>query len=196
MVDRYHLLLGCVALGIGVVLALLDLLVVPAVPPRRSHPLGPAVLPFAVVSVAAIWSAVPDTEPAVVVLGVLVPCALGRWSRRTTVGPIGCAAVCVAGAVAAVLGAAGRVGPLSSVCALGAVVLAPVQLGFGRRTLTSRDLGVVAAAQVGLAVVVRTTVHRSAPVAWTMALAGLGVVGLLLAVTAGRAAGGDGDERR
>ena len=196
MVERYHLLLGCAALGVGVVLAVLDAVAVPTAAPRRSHPLGPAVLPFAVVSMVAIWSAVPDTEPAVVVLGVLVPCALGRWSRRTTVGPIGWAAVCVAGAVAAVLGAAGRVGPLSSVCALGAVVLAPAQLGFGRRTLTGRDLGIVAVAQLGLAVVVRATVHRTAPVAWTMGLVGLVAVGLVLAATAGHAAVGDGDERR
>ncbi len=195
MVERYHLLLGCAALGIGVVLALLDVLVVPAAPARRSHPLGPAVLPLAVISVVAIWSAVPDTEPAVVVLGVLVPCALGRWSRRTTVGPIGWAAVCVAGAVAALLGAAGRVGPLSSVCALGVVVLAPVQVGFGRRVLTGRNLAVVAVAQLGLAVVVRAAVHRSAPAAWTLALSGLVVVGLVLAAAAGRTAVGDRGER-
>lgn len=156
--------------------------------PTRSHPFGRWTALLAVVSLAGIWSAVPDTEPPLMTAMVLVPSAL--WWARTdrSPGPAGTAALVVAGGGAAWVGSAGWGSALATVCAVGAVAVAPAVLGFGRR-LTGRALVAVAGVHLVVALVVpRSIMRREVPVAAGAAVVALLVVGAVTRTAATRAA--------
>ncbi len=116
----------------GAVIWCLFLALVAALPDRGEppHVLEQWAVPFALVSLVGIWTAVPDTEPPLALACALAPVALAWVVRKRSVGPVGTAAL-VAGVVGAVwVGSAGRTAVLVSVVALGMVAIAPlVSLG-------------------------------------------------------------------
>lgn len=161
----------------------------------RGRGLGPVLLAG---SVAGIYATVPDTEQALVALGVAVPLALLAWPwPLTRLGPFG--AYLAAGVllwVVAAGGAARGSAMVGGVACLGLFVVEPLAhlLEPGRRSVLERlpdgGVGVVLAGLLHLALVavaarvagLQPTVARAA----TVALAELGAA-VLLAVLAARA---------
>lgn len=133
--------------------------------PTRGHPFGRWTSMLAVVSLAGIWSAVPDTEPPLLVTMVLLPSAL--WWARTDRAPgrAGTAALVVAGAGAAWVGSAGWGAALATVVAMAGIAVVPLVVGFGR-PLVGRALLVVTGAHLVVALVVpRSIMRREVPLA-------------------------------
>jgi hypothetical protein len=108
-----------------------------------AHPLGSWTWLLAVVSLVGIWASVPDTEPALAAGACLAPVAIGRRITGRPPGPVGTAILVALVAGAAWVGAAERVAPLCTASAVGAVLVAPLLLGY-RRALTGAGLAVVA----------------------------------------------------
>ena len=201
MIDRYHVLLAAVALGIGGVLALVDsrgplvfrlrvpglvlsaasllavwagvarsfpwmlvaaVAVAPADPGRPPHPLGRWTWPLALVSLVGVWSAVPDTEPALAAAVCLAPVAALRWWRDESPGPVGTGMLVALVMGAAWVGAAERVAPLCTAVAVGAVLVAPVLLGY-RRPLRGAGLAVTSVAHCVLALAGSRAIMAMAP---------------------------------
>ncbi|UDY33936.1 hypothetical protein [Dermatobacter hominis] len=117
--------------------------VAPADDGAPPHPLGPWTWVLAIVSLAGIWASVPDTEPALAAGLCLVPVAIVRKGRGVSPGPVGTAVLVTLIAGAAWVGAAERVAPMCTASAVGAVLVAPLLLGY-RRPLTGAGLALVA----------------------------------------------------
>ncbi len=100
--------------------------------PSRPHPLGRHAVGCTVVSLLGVWSAVPDTEPALAAGLVLAPVALVRSARGPSVGPGGTAALVVAVLGAVWVGSAGWGAALATAAAVGVVAVGPLVLGFAR----------------------------------------------------------------
>ncbi len=151
-------------------LAISVLVAVLADDPDRPHPLGRWTAVLTVVSLAGIWSAVPDTEPPLMAAMVLLPTAL--WWLRTdrSPGPVGSIALVVSAAGATWVGSAGWGSALATLGALGAVAVAPVVLGVGRRLGGSALVVVVGLHLVVALVVPRSIMRREVPVAVAVAV--------------------------
>jgi hypothetical protein len=148
--------------------------------PERTHPLGVATLPLAVVALAGVWAAVPDTEPPLAAAAALVPIAVLRSIRRVAVGPSATAALVVAVVGAVWVGSAGWGAALASMGAVGLIAVAPLVSGMGTRTRQlprGRLLVELVAAQAVVSLAVpRLVMSRPVPVAVAVAA----VVTLLL----------------
>ena len=112
---------------------------------ERIHPLGSATLPMAMVSLAGVWSAVPDTEPPLVVAMVLLPFALATGIPRCRgargaipVGPIGTIALVLSISGSTWVGSAGWGAARASVIAVGMILVAPAVIGFGATARSNR----------------------------------------------------------
>lgn len=151
------------------------------------HPLGRAALSLTVLSLIGVWSAVPDTEPALTVAAMLVPLAVLRALRGPAVGPVGTAALVVAVSGAVWVGSAGWGAALSTVCVLGFVAWFPLVTGFGT-LLTGRSFASAVGAHALVALFVpRLLMERSVPIAVALAL-GVSVGFLMLALMLSRRA--------
>lgn len=149
--------------------------------PASAHPLGRYTAALTVVSLAGVWSAVPDTEPALAVGLVLAPMALVRAVRGPSAGPAATAALVVAVSGAVWVGSAGWGAALATFVAVGVVAVGPLVLGFGR-ALAGTSLAVLAGAHTLAALVVpRVVMRQSVPVAVGI---GLGVLVLLTGLCA------------
>jgi hypothetical protein len=114
------------------------------------HPLGRWTWPLALVSLVGVWASVPDTEPALVAGMLLAPVAATRCRRDESPGPVGTGLLVAIIVGAAWVGAAERVAPLCTATAVGAVLMAPLLLGY-RRRLSGPGLALVAAVHSVLA---------------------------------------------
>lgn len=163
--DRYHLTLALWSLAAGTVAAGFDDLadrwagghgaphgVVPS-RLRRVHPLGRHAWPLVLVSLAGVWSAVPDTEAPLAAATALAPIAGVRWWRGRPPTPPATAVLVGVVVVAALAGSAGRPGAVMTWTAVGAVAVAPTVAGFPtRRSVRGAGLVAVASAHVAVAV--------------------------------------------
>lgn len=127
--------------------------------PGSPHPMGRLTPLLCLVSLVGVWSAVPDTEPAVAMAGVMVPVAVVRARRGPPPGPAGTAALVVGVVGAAWVGSAGRGAGLAAAAAVGMVLIAPLVLP---RAVMERPAGaavavalVVSGALAGVALLVR-----------------------------------------
>lgn len=163
--------------------------------PSRPHPLGRWATAMALLSLVGVWSAVPDTEPAVASAAVLAPLAASRWRRGPAPGPAGTAALAVLVVGAAWVGSAGRGAGLAAAAAVGMVVVAPAVLGWGRLP-AGRASGVLVVAHAAVALVLpRAVMREPASTAAAVALAvsvGLVVVAGLVRRAVGGRSSGDG----
>ena len=175
-------------------------LVVPAddARPDYQHPLGSWAGALAAVGAVGIWAAVPDTEAPLAVAAVLAPVvltqALGRTLGHGTlgstvgspIGRVGTAALVVALVGSVWVGSAGWGSALASVCAVGAVAVAPLVLGFGR-PLAGRAWWTLASAHVVVVLVVPRAVMRwSLPAAWVAAAVSLALLAAISATVSAR----------
>lgn len=185
-------------------------LVVPAddARPDYQHPLGSWAGALAAVGAVGIWAAVPDTEAPLAVAAVLAPVvltqALGRTLGHGTlghatlghatvgstvgspIGRVGTAALVVALVGSVLVGSAGWGSALASVCAVGAVAVAPLVLGFGR-PLAGRAWWTLASAHVVVVLVVPRAVMRwSVPAAWVAAAVSLALLAAISATVSAR----------
>ena len=171
-------------------------LVVPAddARPDYQHPLGSWAGALAAVGAVGIWAAVPDTEAPLAVAAVLAPVvltqALGRTLGHGTlgspIGRVGTAALVVALVGSVWVGSAGWGSALASVCAVGAVAVAPLVLGFGR-PLAGRAWWTLASAHVVVVLVVPRAVMRwSVPAAWVAAAVSLALLAAISATVSAR----------
>lgn len=120
----------------------------------RPHPLGPWTVTLAVVSLAGVWSAVPDTEPPLAAGCVMVGLGLNRWVSRRPVGPAGTAALVVSVLGSVWVGSAGWGAAMASACAVGMVLCAPVAAGFTARGIRPTGRGGLIGAHLVVALVV------------------------------------------
>ena len=148
------------------------LLVIPADQPARSHALGSWTLPMAVLSLAGVWSAVPDTEAPLAAACVLAPLALGGAASGRTVGPVASASLVVSIIGAAWVGSAGWGAALAPCVAVGMIGVAPVVLGLRPTGMGSRSTRVLLVAHTPVALLVpRVVAFRSVPAAIAIDLA-------------------------
>jgi len=146
---------------------------------RRTARRGLGPLLFAV-SVGGVYATVPDTEQALVLIGVAAPVALLGWPlRRGTLGPAGSAASVAVLAWTAAVGGVGRPSSIvGAVGCLGLFVVGPVS----RRT-SGVAAPVVVAAHALLVLVsarvagLRTTVHAAVTVVLLELVVGVAVWG-------------------
>ena len=147
---------------------------------RRTARLGLGPVLFAV-SVGGVYATVPDTEQALVLLGVAVPVALLGWPlRRAGLGRAGSAAAVSVLAWTAAVGGVGR--PSSIVGAVGClglfvvgpVIRRPVRLRFSALVATHALLVLISARVAGL----RPTVRAAVTVVLLELVAGLAVCGM------------------
>ena len=138
--------------------------------PASPHPMGRLTPLLCVVSLVGVWSAVPDTEPAVAMAGVMVPVAVARARRGPPPGPAGTAALVVGVVGAAWVGSAGRGAGLAAAAAVGMVLIAPLVLGWGEQP-PGRGRAALVAAHVAVALVLpRAVMERPAGPAVAVAL--------------------------
>lgn len=148
--------------------------------PGRPHPLGRLTPILAVIALAGIWTAVPDTEPAVAVGFVLLPVALAHFSHLRAPGPAATLAVVVMVIGAAWTGSAGWGTALAAMGAVGLIATAPLVCGFGAVRDPAR-LGVLVGLQCAVGLLLpRFVAFRSVPVA---AMVSIGVNITLVFVT-------------
>jgi hypothetical protein len=163
--------------------------IVVVVPDRPSspHPLGRLAPVLCLVSLAGVWSAVPDTEAAVAMGAVLAPLAASHLRRGPSPGPAGTAALVVGVLGAVWVGSAGRGAALTAVAAVGMLLIAPAVLGWGELP-PGRDRTAVVVSHVAVALVLpRAVMERPAPVAAGAAVALSAVlVGVAALVRRGR----------
>lgn len=177
------------------------IVVVPADDGKRVHPLGWAVLPMTIASLIGVWSAVPDTEPALAVACVLIPLTVASmlrglapqhgpvWMAETTViGPASTMALVVAIAGSVWVGSAGWGSALATGFVIGMVAVVPTVVGF-RRVDGSGDKGVlnraartalITAHVIATLVLPRVVMRRSVPVAVAIAV---GVIVVMAGMT-------------
>ena len=152
--------------------------------PTPTHPLGRWTAPLAVVSLVGVWAAVPDTEPPLAVGAALAPLAALRLWRGPAVGPAGTGVLVVAVLGSTWVGSAGWGAALATAAAVGLVAVAPLVMGFGA-TLRGQHLVLLAGAHTVVALAVpRVIMDQTVPVAVAIALAELGLLGLLAALVA------------
>lgn len=157
--------------------------------PQSPHPLGRLAPLLCLVSLAGVWSAVPDTEAAVAMAAVLVPLAASHARRGPSPGPAGSAALAVGVLGAVWVGSAGRGAALAAAAAVGMLVIAPAVLGWGELPRgRGRTMLVVSHVVVAL-VLPRAVMERSAAVA---AGAALTLSAVLVGVAELVRRGGDG----
>lgn len=139
--------------------------------------MGWIALPLTVVSLAGVWSAVPDTEPALATGTALVPFAIlvafrAGQRKYLRVGPVSTVALALAVVGATWVGSAGWGSALVAVIAVGMVAIAPMVLGFGQDPLPLRPLALLGSIHIVVAVVVpRAVMRRSVPIAVSVGLA-------------------------
>lgn len=141
-------------------------LVIPGDQPERSHPLGRWTVAMTVMSLAGVWSAVPDTEAPLAAGCVLVPSAVTRALGGRSVGPAASGALAIAVLGAAWVGSAGWGAALASCVAVGMVLVAPGVVGFVATPLSARPIGLLVFGHLPVALFVpRAVAFRSVPVA-------------------------------
>jgi len=137
---------------------------------QRPHPLGAWTVALTFVSLAGVWSAVPDTEAPLAAGCVLVGLGLNRSVSRRPVGPAGTAALVVAVLGSVWVGSAGWGAAMASACAVGMVLCAPLAAGFTPQDLRPAGRAVLAAAHVVVALVLPRAVMRpDVTEAWAVA---------------------------
>ena len=133
---------------------------------RRPHPLGRSVPVLALIGLVGVWSAMPDTEPAVAVAFALAPLTaltVLHGGRGQVVGPVGTAALVVGVLGAAWVGSAGRVVGVVAVGTVAVLAFAPAVLGWRvLRPGPGRTVLIAAQAAAGL-VLPRAVMQRSVP---------------------------------
>lgn len=168
--------------------------------PVVSHPLGSWTVAATVVSLVGVWSAVPDTEPALAAGCVLAALGLERLLGRRPVGRPGTAALVVAVVGATWVGSAGWGSAVATVCAVGMVLCAPVAVGFGRAELSDGGrrpwvLPTLLAAHAVVALAVpRFVMRRDTAVAAAIAVAVMVALNVLARLVAGPDTGPDSGE--
>lgn len=100
--------------------------------PGKPHPLGRYTVALAVVALAGIWAAVPDTEPPLAAACALLPISVVYAVKGRIPGPAATLALVVAMAGAVWVGSAGWGAALATVGAVGLIASAPVVIGFGK----------------------------------------------------------------
>lgn len=141
-------------------------LVIPGDQPERSHPLGRWTVAMAVLSLAGVWSAVPDTEGPLAVGCALTPLAVTRALGGRSVGPAASGALAIAVLGAAWVGSAGWGAALASCVAVGMVLVAPGVAGFVATPLSARPIGLLVFGHLPVALLVpRIVAFRSVPIA-------------------------------
>lgn len=100
--------------------------------PREPHPLGRYTVALAVVALAGIWAAVPDTEPPLAAACALLPVSVSHAVKGRMPGPGATLALVVAMAGAVWVGSAGWGAALATVGAVGLIASAPVVIGFAK----------------------------------------------------------------
>jgi len=136
---------------------------------RRPHPLGRSVPVLALIGLVGVWSAMPDTEPAVAIAFALAPLTaltaltLLHRGRGQVVGPAGTAALVVGVLGAAWVGSAGRVVGVAAIGTVAVLAFAPAVLGWRvLRPGPGRTALIAAQAAAGL-VLPRAVMQRSVP---------------------------------
>lgn len=146
---------------------------------QRAHPLGRYTVALAVVSLAGVWSAVPDTEPPLAAGCALVGLGLNRWVSRRPVGPAGAAALVVSVLGSVWVGSAGWGAAMASACAVGMVLCAPVAAGFTASGIRPAGRGVLIGTHLVAALVLPRTMMRM-EVAAATAVAGSAMVAMVV----------------
>lgn len=127
---------------------------------HRPHPLGRWTVALAVVSLAGVWAAVPDTEPPLAVGCVLVGLGLSRAVSGRPAGPSGTAALVVAVLGSVWVGSAGWGAAMASACAVGMVLCAPLAAGFTGHAVPPAGRRILIGAHVVVALLLPRTVMR------------------------------------
>lgn len=142
------------------------------------HPLDPLTAVLTVASLVGVWSAVPDTEPAMAAGAVLAPMALVRIRNSRVVTPAAWLALCVMVLGATWVGSAGWPSAMAVACAVGLVGTAPIVGRFGALL----SLGLLARLTIAHLLVAlllpRILMRRSPMGAWALGLLVLGSVTL------------------
>lgn len=165
-------------------------LIVAAFPDRsdRPHPLGRWTAVLGVASLIGVWSAVPDTEPALASACVLAPTALCWVLRRHPVGPAGTAALVVTVLGSVWVGSAGWGAALAVGCAVGMVAVAPVVLGFGSPRLRGGAWWALVGAHLVVALALPRVIMRQS-VGMAVLIAGVVCAALVATAVQAREAG-------
>jgi hypothetical protein len=112
--------------------------------PEEPHPLGRYTVALAVVALAGIWAAVPDTEPPLAAACALFPISVSYTAKGRIPGPAATLALVVAMAGAVWVGSAGWGAALATVGAVGLIATGPLVIGFGKVIHTRRAFVLVA----------------------------------------------------
>ncbi len=152
--------------------------------PEHQHPLGRSAGILAAVGLVGVWAAVPDTEPPLVVAALLTPVVASQAVRHRSIGRAGTAALVVSVLGAVWVGSAGWGSALAAVCAVGAVGVAPLVLGFARPLVGPAWWTLLGAHLVVVLSVPRPVMRWSVPLAWCVSLGSLLVIGLAAALVA------------
>lgn len=140
------------------------------------HPLDPITALLAVVTLIGVWSAVPDTEPAIAGAVLLLPLAATRlrWHRPVTPTAWLALVVIIGGSVW--VGSAGWPSALAVVCVAGLVATAPLVAGFGAPLATSLVIRLGGAQAVVALVLPRAMMRQTPWIAWTIGLSAVAVL--------------------
>lgn len=157
------------------------LLLVVADREQPEHPLGRWVVALTVVSLAGVWSAVPDTEPPLAAACALAPIGLSRLQSARSVGPVGTTALVAAIFGAVWVGSAGWGAALATGCAVGMVLCAPLAVGFPKGTVRPTRRAAVVCAHLVVALVVPRSIMRLGPARAGLIAAGVLVVLVVVA---------------
>lgn len=147
--------------GVGIWLVAAVLAAVPADGGETTHPLGTAVVPMTLASIAGLWLAVPDTEPAVAMSCVLIPVAVWENHKGVRPAPAGTVALAVMVSGVALVGAAGRPVVVAGLCSVVMIIAVPIMTGWHRITVRSHRLTLVGAHMVVVLSVPRLLMGRT-----------------------------------